>query len=210
LRIIYLHGFSSSPESRKARFFREKLFAAGADVAVPALDGGDFSHLTISGQYQRIEQVAAGQPVSLLGSSMGGYLAALYAARHPEVERLVLMAPAFDIQSRWPHMLGPEKFRDWQESQWLEVYHYGDNAPRRVHWGLAEDCANWEPVPKVAQPVLLFHGLGDDTVPSAGSERYAAEHPNVRLHLFDAGHELTEVMNEMWVLTAAFLGIKGE
>jgi len=93
-RVVYLHGFASSPSSTKARYFREKLEAAGAVVDVPDLAEGDFQHLTITGQMRVLERVAGGRPVSLIGSSMGGYLAALYAARHTEVERLALLAPA--------------------------------------------------------------------------------------------------------------------
>jgi hypothetical protein len=181
--------------------------AAGLPVAVPQLDGGNFSALTISGQYEILEREAAGQPVTLIGSSMGGYLAALYASRHPEVERLVLMAPAFDFQSRWPAMLGEEKFRAWQETGELEVFHYADQAPRKVGWQLAADAAQWPAVPGFRQPALLFHGVHDPTVPISGSRAYAGAHPNVTLEEFDAGHELTEVLEEMWQRTAVFLGI---
>ena len=31
---------------------------------------------------------------------MGGYLAALYASRHPEIDRMVLLAPAFGFGTR--------------------------------------------------------------------------------------------------------------
>ena len=71
-RILYLHGFASSPASRKARFFAELLRAAGALVDIPDLAAGDFEHLTISGQLRVIERAAAGNPVALMGSSMGG------------------------------------------------------------------------------------------------------------------------------------------
>lgn len=207
MRIIYLHGFASGPGSRKAQVFQSRLMAAGLPVAVPQLDGGNFSALTISGQYEILEREAAGQPVTLVGSSMGGYLAALYASRHPEVERLVLMAPAFDFQSRWPAMLGEEKFRAWQETGELEVFHYADQAPRKVGWQLAADAAQWPAVPGFRQPALLFHGVHDPTVPISGSRAYAGAHPNVTLEEFDAGHELTEVLEEMWQRTAVFLGI---
>jgi uncharacterized protein len=106
LRFIYLHGFASGPSSRKAQIFKARLEAAGAEVEVPALDGGDFENLTISGQYAIVERLAGGGAVSLIGSSMGGYLASQYASRHPEVEKLVLMAPAFHFHARWPKMIG--------------------------------------------------------------------------------------------------------
>ncbi|MGD0498707.1 MAG: YqiA/YcfP family alpha/beta fold hydrolase [Bryobacteraceae bacterium] len=49
-RIVYLHGFASGPSSRKARYFRERLEAAGASVGVPDLAEGGFDRLTTTGQ----------------------------------------------------------------------------------------------------------------------------------------------------------------
>src|SRR5690242_18341270 len=106
-RILYLHGFASGPRSSKARYFHERLTKAGARVEVPDLAAGDFERLTITGQLGVIARLAAGEPVSLIGSSLGGYLAALYAARHPEVRRVVLLAPGFAFARRWPEWLGP-------------------------------------------------------------------------------------------------------
>jgi len=208
LRIIYLHGFASGPSSRKAQIFAGRLRNAGAGVAVPALDGGDFEGLTITGQYEILRREAAGGPVTLIGSSMGGYLAVLYASRQPaEVERLILLAPAFHFHSRWPLFLGEERFAAWRETGRLEVYHYASQTQRQVGWQLAEDAAGWDPEPDFAQPGLIFHGLRDDVVPPRFSREYARKHANVALHEFDAGHELTEVIDEMWTLTAQFLGL---
>ena len=96
-RIVYLHGFASSPLSSKAQFFRRKFAAAGISMEIPQLDEGRFEELTISSQLAVIDRVVDGQPAILMGSSLGGYLAALYAGRHPEIERLVLLAPAFQF-----------------------------------------------------------------------------------------------------------------
>jgi len=96
-RYIYLHGFASAPTSRKAQFFREKFASKSIDVRIPALDEGDFTALTVGAQLKVVEREAAGaSDVVLMGSSLGGYLSALYAARNPDqVSKLVLLAPAF-------------------------------------------------------------------------------------------------------------------
>src|SRR6266567_609904 len=104
--LVYCHGFASSSKSHKAEAFRSAFRAKGFELAVPDLDGGDFEHLTISGQLRVIERTIAGlqnlgSGIALIGSSMGGYLAALHAASHDEVARLVLLAPAFDFARRW-------------------------------------------------------------------------------------------------------------
>ena len=205
MTFVYLHGFSSGPSSRKARFFLEKLRQAGARVEAPDLTRGDFENLTISGQLEVIAEVAEGRPVALIGSSMGGYLAALYAARHPEVVRLMLMAPAFGFMSRWPEWLGANRIDEWRASGELEFYNYADERMRKLKYGLIEDGARYEEYPDFHQPAVIFHGVNDDVVPVENSRRFAASHPAVRLVEFASGHELTDVMDRMWDEASAFL-----
>jgi len=205
IRILYLHGFASGPSSSKARFFRERLEAAGADVEIPGLDAGDFENLTITGQLSVIEQAAAGQPVSLMGSSMGGYLAALYAARHPEVAKLVLFAPAFGFARRWPESLGAERMDEWRLTGAMEVFHYPANRIRKVGYRLVEDGAQYEDYPDFRQPALLFHGAHDDVVPARFSEEFAAHHPNARLEIMDSDHQLLNVLEPMMEKVSGFL-----
>src|SRR5215831_9582172 len=116
MRILYLHGFASGDSSSKARFFRESLERAGAAVVVPDLAQGDFEHLTITGQLGVVDEIVGSQPAALIGSSMGGYLAALYAARHTAITRLVLLAPAFGFARRWPERLGAGAVESWRRS----------------------------------------------------------------------------------------------
>ena len=104
--IVYLHGFASGANSAKARFFRERFLQAGIDMQVPALDRGDFTHLTITTQLEAIEEAVAARPAVLIGSSLGGYLAALFASTHSEVEKLILLAPAFGFPRRWRERYG--------------------------------------------------------------------------------------------------------
>ena len=106
-RLLYLHGFASGPASKKARIFRDRFADAGIQLNVPDLAAGDFENLTITAQLGVVEREAGGGPVRLIGSSMGGYLAALYASRHPETERMVLLAPAFDFVRRWQERSRP-------------------------------------------------------------------------------------------------------
>ena len=199
--MIYLHGFSSGPGSQKAQYFRRRFAECGVRLEIPALDGGDFEHLTISGQLEVIERTAAGQAVTLIGSSMGGYLAALYAARHAEVERLVLMAPAFGFLRRWGSN------QEWRRAGFLEVYHYGEKRQRRLSYGLIEDAARYEDYPAVAQPALIFHGSHDDAVPVEASREFARGKANVRLEVMDSGHELLDVLDAMWDETRRFCAI---
>jgi pimeloyl-ACP methyl ester carboxylesterase len=209
-RFIYLHGFASSPGSRKARFFEERFRELGIGLEIPDLAQGDFRNLTLSAQLNVIAQVSHGvshddEPVSLIGSSMGGYLAALYAARHTDVEKLVLLAPAFSFALRWPQTLGEPAMEQWKRTNTLQVFHYSEGREVELGYQLVEDANQYEAYPEVAQPVLIFHGRDDTVVPPEYSVRFAAGHPNARLRLLDSDHELTNVLDTMWIETEEFL-----
>jgi hypothetical protein len=153
-----------------------------------------------------VESVAGSEPVALIGSSMGGYLAALFAARHPEqVERVVLMAPAFGFARRWAESLGPAKVAAWEQSGGLPVFHYAAGGETTVGWGLMKDARGYEEEPDVRQPALVFHGVKDDVVPVEASRSFAEGRTNVALHELDSDHELIDVVETIWTESAAFL-----
>lgn len=205
-RVLYLHGFASGPASRKARFFQEQLRAAGVEVDVPDLSEGSFEGLTIGGQLQVVERLAQGtEGLRLIGSSLGGYLAALYAARHPEVERLVLLAPAFDFARRWTESLGRKRLEEWKSSGRMAVYHYAGGREQHVGYQLVEDALAYEAYPSVTQPTLVYHGTGDTVVPAAFSMEFVRGRPNVRLELLNAGHDLIEALQTIWEGVRRFL-----
>ena len=204
-RIIYLHGFASSPASSKARFFAQRLRDAGATVDIPDLADGDFERLTLTAQLRVIERASAGEPVSLIGSSMGGYLAALSAAHHPEVARIVLLAPAFCFARRWAQRMGPDAVAEWRERGTVEVWHYGENRSCKLSYGLLEDARKYPDYPDFRQPALLFHGAHDDVVPAEFSREFAADHPDARLEVLDSGHELLNVLEYMAPKVSDFL-----
>ena len=187
------------------RYFVEQFAARGLTLEVPALDEGDFEHLTLTAQLALIERLAAGDPVNILGSSMGGYLAALYAARHPEVRRVVLLAPAFRLAERWEARLGSAAMAEWHRTGSLSVFHYGDLRERPLSPNLIDDAHRYEAFPGVRQPTLIFHGQNDDTVPVIDSVTFASTRPNVALDILDSDHELGNVLEHMSRRSLAFL-----
>jgi pimeloyl-ACP methyl ester carboxylesterase len=204
-RIIYLHGFGSGPGSRKAAFFREQLRQVGLRLEAPDLNAGKFRELTISGQLRTIGGAIAGDATVLIGSSLGGYLAALYASRHPEIRAVVLLAPAFNFYNRWTESLGPENVLKWKISGEIEVYHHAENRVVPLGYQFLEDAAQYEAFPDFGQPCLDFHGTNDPVVPIQYSEGFAAKHPNVGLVRLQSGHELTDVLEIMWDQSKQFL-----
>jgi hypothetical protein len=207
MRIVYLHGFASSPESSKARFFAERF---GKSFVAPRLDEGNFEGLTITGQLRVVDQAVGGDPVVLMGSSLGGYLAALYAARHPNVEKLVLLAPAFQFPTRWKARYSKEQLELWRAQGTIPFFHYGYKEERGLGYQIVEDARQYEDEPAFTQPALVLHGRKDEVVPAELSKVFAARHPNVKLRLVDSGHELTDVLEELWTETATFLGFQSQ
>jgi pimeloyl-ACP methyl ester carboxylesterase len=205
-RFLYLHGFASSPASRKARLFVERLRDHG--ICLEALDlAPDLQNLTLTGQLAVVEDPTHGQNAVLIGSSMGGYLAALYAAAHPQsVERLVLLAPAFDFYQLWAKKLGPAELEQWRTSGTTRVYHYGMGQETLLGFALMEDAERYPGFPDVQQPCLVLHGLQDVVVPFQQSLRFAAVHPSTtKLVSLDSDHELTNNLNEIWNHSKNFL-----
>lgn len=220
MRIVYLHGFASSPLSGKAQFFRRKFTEIGIPFEIPRLDEGRFEELTITGQLAVIERTVGDQPTILMGSSLGGYLAALYAAHNSsQIEKLVLLAPAFQFPRRWqervwPALVGDRGMArryythdDWKREGAITVFHYGDGREQRLGYQFVEDAARYEEEPEFSQPALILHGLQDNVVPASISTAYAARRPNVSLTLFESGHELTDVLEPMWVQISGFLEV---
>jgi pimeloyl-ACP methyl ester carboxylesterase len=205
LRVVYLHGFASSPRSRKAGFFAEKLAAEGISVEIPTLDEGQFERLSITRQLRLLDRSIGDLPVVLIGSSLGGYLAALYAALHSTVARLLLLAPAFRFHDLWTTRMNPRDLAAWKEAGCVPIFHYGEAREMSIGYELIADAAQYAPEPDFRQPALIFHGTRDTSVPVEFSADFVRSHANARLIRMDSGHELTDVLEQIWERAKGFL-----
>jgi hypothetical protein len=206
--LIYLHGFASGPQSTKAQLFRERLAALGHTLAIPEL-APDFTNMTVTSQLRIVEALLADDTV-LMGSSMGGYLAALVASRHPErVRCLVLMAPAFSFVERWKEEVGPEAMQRWRERGTAPIMHYGRERQEQLSIGLLDDAATHPDEPDPTCAALVLTGRFDDAVPLAVVEHFAARRPERELVVYDSDHQLTDVTEQLWERAHAFLAAQG-
>lgn len=191
---VALHGFASSPASRKNEHFRARFAARGIALVTPDLNQPSFARLSFAAMRAEVERTweANGRrPLRLIGSSLGGYVAAWFAATHPErVDRLVLLCPAFDLSGRWHELVEPERMRTWETSGWL-AFEDARGVEVPVHYAFFVEGREVPTFPRVTCPTIVVHGRNDETVPFAQSERYVAETAAVReLVAVDDGHDL--------------------
>ncbi|WP_414545940.1 YqiA/YcfP family alpha/beta fold hydrolase [Nostoc sp. CCY0012] len=209
---IYLHGFASSPQSAKAQDMSDRFAQIPIKLQVPDLNAGDFSHLTITRQ---LKQVAAefpndSVPVTLIGSSLGGLTSTHLAQQYPQVQRLVLLAPAFGFLSHWLLKLGDAEIKRWQQEKYRMIYHYGEGRSLPLSYDFVTDAAQYQE--KILQrpiPTLILHGKQDEVIPITASRDFMRSRPWVELVELDSDHSLGNVMAEMWSEIYRFCQLPG-
>ncbi len=191
-------------------------------MKLPDLNLGDFSHLTITRQINQIaseflnsadrESSPSSPPdhVTLIGSSLGGLTSAHIAQQYPQVQRLVLLAPAFGFLSHWLPQLGDEQMQRWQQEKYLMVYHYGEERELPLSYDFVTDAAQYkEEVLQRPIPTLILHGKKDEVIPIQASRDFAKSRPWVELIEFDSDHSLADVVSEIWQAIQHFCQLKG-
>lgn len=207
-KLIYLHGFASSPGSNKAVQFADALTARGIDALVPDLDEGDFRGLTISRMLALLDRLTARQgpgSVALIGSSLGAYVAALFAARSDRVCAMVLMAPAFEFLRRRTQQMSAAALAEWKRSGSMPVMHYARDRMEPISWGILEDARRHPNYPEISAPTLIFHGRQDEAVDHRFSERFVDENPSATLELLDSDHGLGDSVDLIIERSFSFL-----
>ena len=209
MRVVYLHGFASSARSTKATFFAEKLAAKGIEMSVPDLNQPDFSTLTVTRMLKQAGDAidAADDPVALIGSSLGGFVAVQAAVEHSaRVQRIVLLAPALDFDGNRLSELGDRGLDEWKTSNRLDVFHYAYGRMMPVQYELYADARRYNAFDAaLTQPVQVFQGRRDSSVDPDTVARWAAARPNVELHLLDDDHQLLGSLGEIWKEMERFL-----
>ncbi|MCB9661645.1 MAG: esterase [Sandaracinaceae bacterium] len=195
-RYAYLHGFGSSPASKKGKHL-ERMFAGfGIELALPDLNRPSFTRLSPDAILRELDATLGRDPTGpkwrVIGSSLGAWLGAVYAAQRPEVvDRLVLIAPAFDFAQRWHDRLGEDGIERWLATGHA-LFPNAEGAHVPVHAAFLREACALPQRPQVSMPALLLHGVHDDVVPIASSRAYAESLPHVELIELDADHALTD------------------
>ena len=194
--VLYLHGFASSARSSKAAFFAAKFRDAGIELHTPDLNLPEFSTLTVTRMVAQVLEIVdsrAADPIVLIGSSLGGFVAVQAAlARPSRVRSLILLAPALDFGGNRMKSLGGVGLEEWRRSDRLDIFHYGYGRMMPVHYELYADATRYDCAgAALSMPIQVFQGRRDDAVDPLAVEQWARARPNVELHLLDDDHQLT-------------------
>jgi pimeloyl-ACP methyl ester carboxylesterase len=145
-------------------------------------------------------QEAPSPPLTLIGNSLGGWIAWLIAQGCDEVERLILIAPAFNMMGVRAKTISPERRHDWYNAGWMSW----DDDPLHRDWPLSwkwvkESESYWtssfDRLRRV--PTSVLHGAGDTVIVPEGSrefvERLRSRDPSypVELYLIPGDHRLS-------------------
>lgn len=206
MQYIYLHGFASSPQSAKAVYLRDRFGSQQIRLQIPDLNQDDFTQLTLTRQLQQVAaELPINEPVTLIGSSFGGLTAAWLAEKHPQVERLILLAPAFAFVSHWLPQLGLEKIQQWETERYLMIYHYGEKRSLPLSYDFMRDVTQYNDEHLLRQiPTLILHGRQDEVVSIQTSRNFASSRAWVQLIELDTNHALGNVLPEIWSVIQTF------
>ena len=200
-RFIWLHGFASGPQSRKAVYVRGRLEALGVHLVVPDLNRPAFFDLTVTRMLRQIDVLAQGErPVVLFGSSLGGFAAATWAATRPgRTAALVLLAPAFDLASRWAEGMQQDDLREWRRTGRRAFDHFAHGRKEELSSGFLDDAATHAAFPLPEAPTLVLQGTRDEVVAPALARDFTARMVGrAALVELDDEHELNRDLPRLW------------
>ena len=209
LSILYLHGFASSPASIKASMIGSHFIKAGRDFFAPDLNCGDFTSMTISKNIEVARKIADSlvEPFILMGSSLGGYTAAVACLACQKPPRgLVLMAPAFHPSKLWKSTLSKNEFYEWRDSGKIMVEHFAWGRKVPLSFQFYKDIETKPPFPDIKEyPCIIFHGNKDESVPITLSREFADRNKHVKLYELNDTHDLLASIDYIKNVTSSFL-----
>lgn len=206
--IVWLGGFRSDMTGTKAEALA--LWAARSGCAFLRFDysghgasEGRFEDGTISAwladALAAVDRLTRGKLI-LVGSSMGGWIAALAALRLKErLAGLVFIAPAPDFTEAliWDQMTGPERDQILRDGRFVEHSPYSDE-PTIITRALIEDGRKHlvlgGPI-SLSCPVRILQGMADPDVPWRHALKFAEclSTDDLELTLIKAGdHRLSK------------------
>jgi pimeloyl-ACP methyl ester carboxylesterase len=208
-QILFITGFLSKRWGNKsqalARWCQENGWGFCCyDVRGFGDSEGQFTDYTLSDWIADarvvLDSIKTGPPITIVGNSLGSWIAWLVAQQFPTVEELILIAPAFNMMGERAKTISREQLHDWHTAGWMPW----DEDPLHRAWPLSwkwveESEQHWAKTFEVVRCVntTILHGQDDRVIAPDGSRRFANElvrrHPGfpLNLNLIPGDHRLS-------------------
>jgi predicted esterase YcpF (UPF0227 family) len=158
-RLLYYHGFASSPASAKIGLLRQRI-EPQITLDAPDLNAPSFEQLHFAAVVARALACARAHPPDAIAGSSLGALVALAVAREVKDAPLVLIAPALGFGSRWIEKL--------PAGDPIVMHNHARNAEAPIHRAFFEEMARVDVDQQPpAAPVTVIMGTADESVPYA-------------------------------------------
>ncbi len=208
-QILFITGFLSKRWGNKSKALAQWCAEKGwgfccYDVRGFGESEGSFTDYTLSDWVADARLVMTtlldGPPITIVGNSLGSWIAWLMAQEHEQVERLVLIAPAFNMMGVRARSISEERRHAWLTAGWMP---WDDDDMHRkfpIAWKWVEESealwrARFDRLRRVTTTIV--HGLQDDVIRPHGSTQFVEEllarDPEfpVTLHLIPGDHRLS-------------------
>ena len=141
---------------------------------------GKFTDYTLLHWLEDVDSVVTslrqGPPIIVVGSSLGGWLTWIIAQQYYEIQRVLLLAPAFNMMGKRARDIPPSRRNEWQTTGFLP---WDDDPPHKdfpLSWKWVEESESlWQRsftgVRRI--PTRILHGLQDTVIPPQGSWEFS-------------------------------------
>ncbi|MFX0173046.1 MAG: YqiA/YcfP family alpha/beta fold hydrolase [Candidatus Hodarchaeota archaeon] len=219
MKILYLYGFASGPQSNKAQFFKKKfsnlIGSIDFEIYDYIPDKKSFTNMKTSVLLENlklyIQKHYQGNFI-LFGSSFGALLALWFAnlqIQQNNVSKLILMAPALRFNADSLLKILNVTAEEWEEqgSVLIDHYRYGEEVPLKFGFFIdlkAKPPPSFQKV-DISAPILILHAKNDEVCPVEWSMRFAKTQRMVQLQILDGDHQLLNQKDIMWKHIKKFL-----
>lgn len=197
---VFLHGLTSVRQGEKSESLLAHARSRGRgflrfDLRGHGESSGQLGRVAVSELVDDAVRILERTgPAIVVGSSLGGLVAAHAAAARPDLFcSLALLAPAFGLMPRIrEHIDGDGVMHTAQGASFFVEPRVRDDAEALDERGLPA---------RVAVPTLLVHGTADDVIPLQVSEWFFGAMSDPRKQLWvvpDGDHRLNTVVAEIW------------
>lgn len=132
-----------------------------------------------------------GPPVTLIGSSLGGWLAWVLGQEIPNIRQLLLLAPAFNMMGKRAEDISPDRRQAWMQQGWMP---WDDDALHRnypLSWKWVEESERlWASRHERFRQIdtTIIHGFQDTVISPEGSWNFShtllTQDPHFPIELF--------------------------